>query len=144
LSSARFLLDVNILVALCEDEHIHHERVMRWFDASASAGWGICTYAETGFLRLMTNPKVGDHSFEEANAILAELTLLPGFRFWPIAYRWSDLVQPFATRVYGHQQIVDALMFGLALKESSIFVTLDSAVRYLAGREFAAHILVLE
>lgn len=117
---------------------------MRWFDASASDGWGICCYTETGFLRLMTNPKVGGHSFEEANAILAGFTSLPGFRFWPITHRSSELIQPFFARVYGHQQIVDAAMFGLALKGDGIFVTLDAAVRYLAGPEFKSHLLVLE
>ena len=117
---------------------------MRWFEASASAGWGVCPYSETGFLRLMTNPRVGDHSFEEASSILAELTSLPGFQFWPIADRSSDLIRPFFGRVYGHQQIVDAAMFGLALKRGGIFVTLDTAVRYIAGPEFANHLLVLE
>jgi toxin-antitoxin system PIN domain toxin len=143
LSSAGFLLDVNVLVALCEEEHIHHQKAMRWFDASAGAGWGICPYSETGFLRLMTNPRVGDHSFEEASTILADLTSLPGFRFWPISHRSSDLIQPFLARIYGHQQIVDAVMFGLALKMQGVFVTLDTAVRYLAGPEFKSHLLVL-
>jgi len=144
LSSAGFLLDVNVLVALCEEEHIHHQKAMRWFDASAGAGWGICPYSETGFLRLMTNPRVGDHSFEEASTILADLTSLPGFRFWPISHRSSDLIQPFLARVYGHQQIVDAVMFGLALKRGGVFVTLDAAVRYLAGPEFKSHLFVLD
>ena len=35
-------------------------------------------------------------------------------------------------------------MFGLALKMEGVFVTLDTAVRYLAGPEFASHLLVLD
>jgi len=33
------LLDVNALVALVWDSHIHHVRIREWFAANASQGW---------------------------------------------------------------------------------------------------------
>ncbi|KBE25891.1 toxin VapC38 [Mycobacterium tuberculosis H1329] len=33
------LLDVNALVALAWDSHIHHARIREWFTANATLGW---------------------------------------------------------------------------------------------------------
>jgi hypothetical protein len=33
------LLDVNVLVALAWDSHVHHARTRAWFAANSSDGW---------------------------------------------------------------------------------------------------------
>lgn len=52
------LLDVNALVALAWDSHIHHARIREWFTANATLGWATCPLTEAGFVRVSTNPKV--------------------------------------------------------------------------------------
>jgi hypothetical protein len=81
---------------------------------------------------------------EEATMMLASLTRLPGYRFWPITTGWADLAAPFRDRVFGHRQITDAFLLGLAAKENGILVTLDKAIRYMAGPQYGKHVLVLE
>lgn len=51
------LLDVNALVALAWDSHIHHARIREWFTANATLGWATCPLTEAGFVRVSTNPK---------------------------------------------------------------------------------------
>ena len=57
---------------------------------------------------------------------------------------WAVTVEPFRARVFGHQQITDAYLLGLAVKEGGVLVTLDKGIRYIAGEKYARNVLVLE
>jgi uncharacterized protein len=76
--------------------------------------------------------------------LLAALAKRAGYRYWPLTAGWASLSAPFADRVFGHQQITDAYLLGLAVKENGVLVTLDKAIRYMAGPQYAKHLLVLE
>jgi uncharacterized protein len=52
------LLDVNALVALAWDSHVHHARVRAWFAENSSSGWATCPLTESGFVRVSSNPQV--------------------------------------------------------------------------------------
>ena len=143
MSKPKYLLDVNVLIALTEPEHIHHRVVMKWFNAPA-LDWGLCAFSEAGFLRVTTNSKAGSNTVEESNAVLAALESHPGYRYWPITAGWLTLAAPFRERVFGHQQITDAFLLGLAVKEHGVLVTLDKAFKFLAGERYSKHLLVLE
>jgi uncharacterized protein len=144
LRKVKYLADVNVLIALMDEDHIHHKLVAKWFDASNEDEFGVCAFTETGFLRVTTNPKAGSHSIEGALEALASLTNHAGYRFWPMAAGWAELVEPFRERVFGHQQITDAYLLGLAVKEGGVLVTLDKAIQYMAGMKFSRNVLVLE
>ena len=45
------LLDVNALIALAWDSHIHHVAMREWFAANAADGWATCSITEGGFVR---------------------------------------------------------------------------------------------
>jgi len=52
----KYLLDVNVPVALCVREHEFHERVASWMNESARAGRSeliTCAVTELGFLRTL-------------------------------------------------------------------------------------------
>jgi len=144
LSNVKYLADVNVLIALLDEDHIHHKIVAKWFAASAEDEFGVCAFTEMGFLRVTTNPKAGLHSIEEALDALASLNNHAGHRLWPMAEGWAELVEPFRERVFGHQQITDAYLLGLAVKVGGVLVTLDKAVQYLAGVKYRENVLVLE
>jgi uncharacterized protein len=143
LSKEKYLLDVNVLIALTELKHIHHGMAMKWFGVSR-LDWGLCAFSQAGFFRLAMNQKLGFYSLEEATNVLAGLTNRPGYRYWPITAEWAELVAPFRERVWGHQQITDAWLLGLAIQEHGILVTLDKAIRSMAGPKYDKHVLVLE
>jgi hypothetical protein len=143
LSKKKYLLDVNVLIALAEPKHVHHQAVMRWFN-TPGLDWGMCAFTEAGFLRVATNPIAGSYTMAESTAVLASLTSHLGYRYWPITAGWATLAAPFQERVFGHQQITDAYLLGLALKENGVLVTLDKAIKFLAGAEFSKNVLVLE
>ena len=57
---------------------------------------------------------------------------------------WFELTASFAARITGHQQVTDAYLLGLAIKEDGVLVTFDRGIRYMAGPTSARHVLVLE
>ena len=140
------LLDLNVLIALTDPEHQHHQKARNWFASSGRERLGVCPLTEAGFLRVTTNPAYSPkpHTFEESIAILQVLKGRDDYWYCPIAESWVTLTVPFAARISGHQQVTDAYLLGLAIKEKGVLVTFDKGIQYMAGVEFARNVLVLE
>jgi hypothetical protein len=117
--------------------------MLRWF-GSAGLDWGVCAITEAGALRILSNPKLGRYALEDVSAAVEGLAHLPGYRYWPAICSWRELAAPLHGRVIGYQQITDAYLLGLAVREEGVLVTFDRAIRYLAGVEFAKHLMLLE
>lgn len=47
----RFLLDVNLLVALAFPAHVSHEAAHSWFHQEPDRLWATCHLTQAGFLR---------------------------------------------------------------------------------------------
>ncbi len=144
----RNLLDLNVLIALTDPEHIHRRKAERWFLSTGKDNWGVCPLTESGFIRLTTNPamQAGTITLERAIAILQALRAHPGYRYWSItdAESWIAVTARFASRITGHQQVTVAYLLGIAIKENGVLVTFDQGLKYLAGPEFRENLLVLE
>ena len=142
----RFLLDLNSLIALGDPDHQHHQAIHKWFQSSGKADWGVCPLTEAGFIRVTTNPvyRPSSRTVRQATAILADFATAPGYRYWPIAESWATLTAPFSARLFGHQQVTDGYLLGLAVKGRGVLVTFDKAIKYLAGAVYSQNVLVLE
>ena len=132
------------MIALTDVDHEHYAEATQWLDGPGCHDWGVCALTGAGLLRLLTNPSVGSLSVKEAGKVLASLIGHPGYRFWPITDDWATLTAPFIERVFGHQQITDAYLLGLAVKEDGILVTMDKGIRYMAGAQYSRNVLLLE
>jgi uncharacterized protein len=142
----KYLLDLNVVVALTDDEHEHYASAHRWFDTLRGESWGTCPLSDAGYIRLATSPaaRIGSGSFTSAIAVLADLARRPGYCFWPITESWAELTAPFSSRIFGHQQVTDAYLLGLAIKEDGVLATFEKGIRYMAGAEFTRNVLVLQ
>jgi toxin-antitoxin system PIN domain toxin len=142
MNAERFLLDVNILVALFDPVHPHHQVVARWF-SKPGLQWGVCAFSEAGFLRVTTRPRSG-RTLEQAAAIVKTFNNDPNFSYWPILSSWNSMAGYFKGCLHGSQQVTDAYLLGLAIEAGGVLVTLDKGIRYLAGPKHSKHLLVLE
>jgi uncharacterized protein len=144
--SRKTLLDVNVLIALLEPDHDDFDRAQAWFRSLGQEDWGICPITEIGYVRIATNPSFapGARTYRETANALDELARHPNFRYWPITDTWAKLTASFAARITGHQQITDAYLLGMAIKEDGVLVTFDRGLKYLAGPQFSKNLLVLE
>jgi len=140
------LLDLNVLIALTDPEHQHHQKARNWLASSGRERLGVCPLTEAGFLRVTTNPAFypGPRTLEQAIAILQGLKGRDDYWYCPIDESWVTLTAPFAARIHGHQQITDAYLLGLAIKEKGTLVTFDKSILYMAGAEFSKYVLLIE
>jgi toxin-antitoxin system PIN domain toxin len=146
-----YLLDLNVLIALVDSGHQHYQAAQNWFISFGDAPVRLCPFTEAGFLRVTTNPayKPVPRTMQEAIAILQLLKGHPRFAhplygYWEIKESWVDLTAPFAARISGHQQITDAYLLGLVIKEKGVLVTFDKGIQYMAGAEFRKHVHLIE
>lgn len=79
----------------------------------------------------------------EATGILDRLAQHPGYHYHPIAHSWRTLTKPFFQRLYGHKQVTDACLLGLAIQDGLVLVTFDRAIAHLAG-EYSKHVHILD
>lgn len=129
------LLDVNALVALVWDSHVHHATIRTWFAANSANGWFTCPATESGFVRVSSNPKVlpSPIGVEPARAVLSALRELEGHGFLVDDVSIVDADVP---RMSGHRQVTDAHLLALARRRGTRLVTFDAALSKLAeGQE---------
>ena len=127
------LLDVNMLIALVDDEHAHHRRVSDWFESNHRLGWATCPITQNGCLRILSQPRyLNPMNILEAMRRLHELTERTGHRF--IADDISLLTPGVVdiSAVSGHRQLTDVYLLALAVAHDLRFVTLDRGVSMAA------------
>lgn len=139
--AAVHLLDTNVVLALLDRRHAHHAAAEVWFE-SPGLRWSLCAFTEAGVLRFFTRPKTGGLSMEQTTAMLERLKQRPGYSFQSISADWQALTAPFAKRIHGHNQVTDAYLLGLAVREGLVLTTFDRALLHLAG-EHTSNVLTL-
>ncbi len=139
------LLDVNLLIALFDPDHIHHEPAHLWFAAHRSAGWATCPLTENGIVRILSNPAYSPTT--ERTARIVER--LRAFRSSGHHVFWSDdvsLCDPSAFRLsVGHRQLTDVYLLGLARAHDARLATLDRSIPLKAVRGATSeHLVVID
>lgn len=123
------LLDVNLLVALFDPDHIHHTLAHDWFTDHRSAGWATCAMTENGFVRVLANPNYGaGMRVTDLITRLRQFCSSGGHVFWPDAASMRDdrLFKPSLIR--GHRQLTDVYLLGLAVKQGGCLATFDRTI----------------
>lgn len=125
----RALLDVNVLIALLDEAHIHHKQAMSWLERNIQNGWATCPITQNGCIRIMSQP--GYPGALPAAAVaerLAEAADNSDHEFWPDDV---DLLKDGCivwSRVLGHRQVTDAYLVALAVGHQGCLVTLDRRI----------------
>lgn len=127
------LLDVNVLVALLWEDHLHHAAARRWFAARAGR-WSTCAITQTGFVRVSANPIVLEHpvAVAEAVAVLREAIVHRDHLFLPDPTGFVDNPLVPHDRLIGHRQVTDAHLVAIARQHSVSVVTFDQTMTDLA------------
>jgi uncharacterized protein len=129
------LLDVNALVALAWDSHVHHAQMREWFAEHSAGGWATCPLTESGFVRVSANPHVlpAPIGVASARSVLSALRARDSHRFLADDVSLSDGDVP---RIAGYRQVTDAHLLTLARRRGVRVVTFDSGMLALSeGRD---------
>ena len=111
----RVLLDANVLIALFEQDHVHHELAHGWFADNRSRGWATCPLTENALIRVLSNPRYGSNA-QRAGALPLRLRAFcsgEGHQFWAASLSLVDQTifdLSFAT----HRLLTDVYLLGLA------------------------------
>lgn len=137
------LLDVNVLIALSDGRHQHHDLAARWFVAHAAEGWASCPLTQNGALRIMGAPVYpGTRPMVQVLAQVQALCASVHHHFWPDEL---SLLQPGTlntTHLLGHRQLSDAYLLALAVHHQGRLVNLDGGLTVRAVQGAAAGHLV--
>ena len=126
---SRALLDVNVLLALLDSDHVDHDRVHDWLDSEISRGWATCPLTENGFIRIISQPRYpGPISTSEAIELLEFATNSAEHEFWPCDISALDATVIDRSRVLGPRQVTDSYLLALAASRGGRFVTFDHRV----------------
>lgn len=140
----RALLDVNVLLALLDSDHIDHRRAHEWLDDEIQTGWASCAITENGFVRVISQPRYPSPiSPREAIELLAPACSGARHAHWPCSLSILDADVFDHSRVHGPRQVTDAYLLALARVNGGRFVAFDRAVAISAVRSARAEDLVV-
>ncbi len=119
----RVLFDVNALIALLDEEHVHHQVVHKWWAANKSAGWATCPLTENGLVRIMSQPGYKNPiTTTFAIDLLVEQKDETDHAFWPDNVSLCDGTFFDPNRILGPKQITDIYLLALAVKNDGRLV----------------------
>ena len=125
----RALLDVNVLLALLDADHIDHTRSHHWLAEACDAGWASCAITENGFVRIISQPRYPSPvTPAEAVDLLGRARRGSDHEFWPCEISLLDPAVVDSSRVHGPRQVTDAYLVALALAHGGRFVTFDRSL----------------
>lgn len=143
--SMRALLDINVLLALFDADHVDHRRARRWLETEIEHGWASCAITQNGFVRILSQPRYPS-PVEPAIAIerLARATTAEHHELWDCSVSLLDAETIDRTRLHSSRQVTDAYLIALAVARQGRLATFDRSVPLsaVAGAE-ERHLAVL-
>jgi uncharacterized protein len=140
----RALLDLNVLISLIDDHHLHYVRAHDWWERNRARGWASCPLTQNGFLRILSQPSYNASvPLSEAFRLLREATGADDHTFWPDDISPLDDQRINRERILGPKQITDIYLLALAVKHDGRLVTFDRAIPIAAVRGAKPHHLVV-
>jgi toxin-antitoxin system PIN domain toxin len=124
------LLDVNVLIALVDPLHVHHELCHHWFSTRGSAPWASCAITQNGVLRILGNARYPNSPGSTAvvSRILQALVMHPQHQFWESSPSLLSLAHVEPLALLDPAQITDTYLLALAIHHGGRLATLDGRV----------------
>ncbi len=128
------LLDVNLLLALTDPMHVHHEAAHRWFAEKGHGSWATCPITENGFLCVASHPNYPNRPGDvlAVFGMLRSLCEATGHQFWAEDISILEMLEPGA--IITHAQVTDLYLTGLAVHKKGKLATLDRRIPVAAVR----------
>lgn len=122
-----FLLDVNVLIALIDPVHIHHDAAHAWFETTGKRAWATCPMTENAVLRIVGDSRYPNSPGSPAAVaeVLEEVLASPGHAFWPDDVSFFGNAQVDLARLLSARQVTDSYLLALARAHEGSLATFD-------------------
>ena len=127
----RYLLDVNVLIALLDRDHVHSDVAHSWWAGEDHNRFATCPLVENGAIRILSNPNYSSTAKFTAKQViekLGEFVKLFDHEFWSEDLSLRDDEVFLADKIYGPRQITDIYLLALANKNDGCLVTFDTGI----------------
>jgi len=123
----RYLLDVNVLIALVDPAHVQHDEAHEWFGRTGRRSFATCPITENGLLRIVGHPKYPNSPGPPSTvaSALAAIRALPGHVFWPDSISLADSSFVDASLLSSHSRVTDGYLLALARANNGLLATMD-------------------
>ena len=141
------LADINVLLALVDPVHQHHDAASEWFAQASLRGWATCPLTENGLVRILSSPAYPGVQISPADALTLLDTLLENHAaahsFWPDDISLTNRALFRSEAISGHRQLTDIYLLGLCQHHGGALVTFDTSISVAAIAEPDADLLRL-
>lgn len=122
----KYLLDVGVLIAAINQDHVHHDKVNAWLKGKPLA---VCPLAELGFLRITTQPTAFNLAMADARRFLAAFLNAHQVEFIP------DYLPALRSQAPSTKVVTDYYLCELAAHKSGGWklATLDTKIAHPAA-----------
>ncbi len=127
----RALLDINVLIALLDPDHVFHDRAHAWWKGQSKSGWASCPLTENGVARIMSNPAYSRAAKFRPGDLIERLDLFAeqtNHEFWPDDVSLRDKTAFLRDRLHDSRAITDVYLLALAVKRQGFLATFDQAI----------------
>ena len=140
----RALIDINVLLALLDRDHVVHEAAREWFESEVGHGWASCAVTQNGAIRILSQPNYPSPvSTGQATRLLAYAASAAHHEYWRSDVSILDRTIFDHSRIHGPRQLTDVYLLGLAVHHGGRLVTFDRTVALAAVRTARPHHLVV-
>lgn len=123
----RALLDVNALIALLDEEHVHHVDIVEWLGRKENLphGFATCAITQLGSIRVMSNKAYGRPLQTHEVAAQLEQMTRKGHRYLGIPAPCEGAIRWKAT---ASNQSTDATLLATAVAYGCRLATFDASI----------------
>ena len=124
------LLDVNLLIAVLDPNHVHHGKAHQWIGSGTSLSWATCPLTENAFIRITGSASYPNFlgSAAAARDLLARNCSGKEYHFWAddISVCEKGLWDGWPTIQSSH--LTDLYLLALAVKNKGKLASLDRRI----------------
>lgn len=125
----KYLLDVNLLIALLDSNHEYHSLTIEWLINNKNNQLLVCPITQNGCIRILSlSSYPNKFKVEEVVNKLRELIASQNFKFIEDNLDILESNTINWLQIQGSKQITDAYLLALATKNNSALATLDKKI----------------
>ncbi len=125
----RALLDVNVLIALIDPDHVSHATAVAWWLDARKQGWASCPLTQNGCVRIVGQPGYPNpQPVSDVIRLLRDFCNDPGHAFWPDTTSLLDSRRFNHAHIHGHRQLTDLYLLALAVEHDGCLASFDEKI----------------
>ncbi len=126
----RYLLDINVLIALMDPDHAFHQLAHEWWNQD-DRPWASCPITENGLIRIMASTaysKRSQLSVSDVATLLSVFVSNSNHEFWHDHLSIRDAQEFQHTSILSSKHLTDLYLLALATKNNATLVTFDQNI----------------